>query len=155
MSNGRPSVAAVILLREDGAALLQHRDDKPGLSHAGLWTPPGGHCEACESIETCARREFLEETGYCCVELYWLTSFLDDHANGCPPLWLTVFWARYDGVQPVVCHEGQALRFVERSQASSYPIPEYLVALWDRALAARAMWDRSRLEVSPRDGTSA
>jgi hypothetical protein len=28
-------VAAVVLLRQDGAALFQLRDDKPGLRHAG------------------------------------------------------------------------------------------------------------------------
>jgi hypothetical protein len=32
----RDSVAAVLLLRADGAALLQHRDDRPGLRHANL-----------------------------------------------------------------------------------------------------------------------
>jgi hypothetical protein len=35
-----------------------------------------------------------------------------------------------------VCREGQALAFLDRRNAGSYPIPPYLVDLWDRALAA-------------------
>jgi ADP-ribose pyrophosphatase YjhB (NUDIX family) len=123
-------VAALILLRSDGAALLQHRDDKPGLRHAGMWTPPGGHCNPGEPPEHCARREFLEETAYKCAELRWLTSVLDDHER------LDVFWGCYDGVSPLTCLEGQALRFVPRQEVGAYPIPEYLVAIWDLALRA-------------------
>jgi len=130
----RGHVAAIVLLREDGAALLQHRDDKPGLPHAGMWTPPGGHCEPHEAIETCARREFREETAYELGDLYLLDDFIDDHVAGFPPLHLTVFWSRYDGRQPVECREGQGLEFIERSRASRMAVPGYLVALWDRAL---------------------
>ncbi len=130
----REEVAAVILLREDGAALFQHRDNKPGLRHAGMWVPPGGHAEAGESMEACARREFHEETGYDCSELHWLTS-MEDCQEGFPLCPLTVFWARYDGAQQVYCREGQALQFIRREEAENYPIPSYLVAIWDRALA--------------------
>jgi 8-oxo-dGTP pyrophosphatase MutT (NUDIX family) len=125
-----------VLLREDGAALLQHRDDKPGLRNAGMWVPPGGHCELGESMEVCARREMREETGYDCDQLNWLISFEDDFAKEWPSYPLTVFWARYDGLQSVQCLEGQALQFVERHLATSYPIPAYLVVIWDLALAA-------------------
>ena len=129
--------AAVILLREDGAALMQHRDDLPGLSHAGMWTPPGGHVEPGELAEDCARREFLEETGYHCGELHLLTRFWDDHVPGAE-LWLAVFWGIYDGRQALACFEGQAVSFIARADASRYPIPGYLVDLWDRALTAAA-----------------
>jgi 8-oxo-dGTP pyrophosphatase MutT (NUDIX family) len=125
----------VVLLREDGAALLQHRDDKPGLSHRDMWVPPGGHAEPGESAEACARREFLEETSYLCENLTWLTQtevFLD----GFPPFHLTVFWARYDGVQQTVCHEGQALAFVRREDADAHRIPAFIIPIWDRALMA-------------------
>ena len=129
-------VAAIFLLREDGALLMQHRDNKPGLSHAGMWTPPGGHREAGEAIESCARRELREETGYDCSELSRLTSLMDDHVAGHPPYLLTVFCARYDGTQPLRCLEGQALEFIEREQQSDYEIPQYLIAIWDQAIAA-------------------
>lgn len=136
MSERLPQVAGVILLRDDGAALLQHRDDKPGLPHAGLWVPPGGHCESDETIEMCARREFQEETGYRCGDLKPLTAFRVANVPHSPPIWLTIFWARYDGLQQPVCGEGQALEFVDRAGAAAHPIPHYLLAVWDLAIDA-------------------
>ena len=132
-------VAAVYLLRDDGAALLQHRDDTPEIPHGGIWVPPGGHSDPGEAIDACARREFLEETGYVVGELHLLAEFLDDHAQGFPPLWLTIFWARYDGVQVPVCREGQALEFMPRARALALRIPQYLVDLWDGALSASCL----------------
>ena len=129
----KSQVAGIILLRDDGAALLQHRDDKPGLRHAGMWVMPGGHCDPGETIEICARRELLEETAYDCEDLYWLSAFDDGEDPDCRCI---MFWARYDGCQPVQCLEGQALKFVPRAQASTYPIPVYLLELWDMAIAA-------------------
>lgn len=129
-------VAAIFLLRDDGAALLQHRDDKPDIPHPNMWVPPGGHCEDGESIDACARREFLEETGVAVERLHLLADFIDDNAQGFPPLHLVVFWARYDGRQRIECHEGQALEFVPRSRAEALAVPGYLARLWDRARAA-------------------
>ena len=127
------NIAAVFLLRKDGAALLQLRDDKPGLRNASKWVPPGGAVEPGETLEAAAKRELREETGYCCHQLHWLTSF-EDQVEGWPPYTLSIFLGFYDGVQPVHCHEGQDLRFVERQQASQYDIPLPLLPLWDQAL---------------------
>jgi 8-oxo-dGTP pyrophosphatase MutT (NUDIX family) len=132
----RRRVAGVVLLREsDGAALLQHRDDKPGLPHANLWVPPGGHCEDGEALLACAEREFFEETGYRCSSLRFLVERDVDDVPFSPPIRLTVFWGVYDGRQQIACNEGQALEFVTRSRAYRIAIPEYLVDVWDRALA--------------------
>jgi 8-oxo-dGTP pyrophosphatase MutT (NUDIX family) len=129
-------VASVFLLRDDSALLLQHRDNKPGLPLAGKWAPPGGHCEPFEQLEDCARREFAEETGYRLNKLSLLGSFLDDNVEGHPPYHLTVFWAIYDGKQELHCGEGQAIEFIERERVSEYDVPQYLVPIWDRAMAA-------------------
>jgi 8-oxo-dGTP pyrophosphatase MutT (NUDIX family) len=129
-----PRIAGVLLLDEDGSALFQHRDDKPGLNHAGRWVPPGGHAEPGEDIEDCARREFLEETDYVCGELHLLTRF-DDHV-GANVIDLTMFWTPYDGRQALVCREGQALEFVTRGDFAGRDIPTYLVDVWDAAIAA-------------------
>lgn len=137
-------VAAILLLRLDGAALLQHRDDKPGLRHAGMWVPPGGHAELGESMLDCARRELREETEYNASDLRVLLSF-DDAVKGWPAYRLTIFWCWYDGIQSIACHEGQALAFIERSKAANYPIPAYLINVWDAALAvAGATTERVR-----------
>lgn len=130
-------VAAVLLLRDDDAALLQHRDETPGLPRAGMWVPPGGHCEPDEPPEACARREFEEETAYALGrELRYLARVRDDVGAG-PAEWLTVFWAPYDGVRQPVCGEGQALEFVARQRAEALCVPALLVSLWDRAIQAR------------------
>ena len=128
-------VGAVILLRRDGAALLQHRDNKPGLRDAGMWVPPGGHAEPEESILECARRELREETEYLASDLRSLIT-LDCVAENWPAYRLTIFWDWYDDAQPLVCHEGQALAFVERALATNYPIPPQLLNAWDAALEA-------------------
>lgn len=127
-------VAAVYLLRADGAALLQHRDDKPDIPHPNIWVPPGGHAEPGELMDACARREFLEETSYVLGEMYLLTEFLDDHAQGFAPLQLSMYWSLDDGAQRPVCHEGQALEFIPRARAGEIDIPRYLVDFWDQAL---------------------
>lgn len=134
MPENMPRVGAVVLLRDDGAALLQLRDAKPSLRNAGLWVPPGGHAEPGEAIEACARREFYEETDYRCGQLHWLCTF-EDRVEGFPPYALTVFWSRYDGQQRVACREGQALEFVRREEAGGRAMPPYLKQLWNDAYA--------------------
>ena len=132
---GDREVAAVVLLRRDGAALLQHRDNKAGINHPDMWVPPGGHRDPGETIEACARREFAEETSYVLDDLNYLTQFFDSH-GAVAAAKLTVFWALYDEVQHLQCREGQALEFVTRSRAAALSMPPYLVRVWDLALEA-------------------
>jgi 8-oxo-dGTP pyrophosphatase MutT (NUDIX family) len=80
------------------------------------------------------RREFQEETGYRCQSLKLLTAFLVANVPYSPPIWLTIFWARYDGLQKPVCGEGQAVEFVSRTAATAHAIPDYLLAVWDLAI---------------------
>jgi len=130
------TIGGVVLLRDDGAALLQLRDNKPGLNAAGMWVFPGGHCEPGESVESAARREFQEETGYLCGGLRPLPAIHHPSDDGRFTYYLGLFACRYDGVQPLHCYEGQKVEFVPREIAGELPIPGYLIGLWDTAIDA-------------------
>jgi 8-oxo-dGTP pyrophosphatase MutT (NUDIX family) len=118
---------------------MQHRDDKPGLSRAGMWVIPGGHQEPDESSEHAAARELQEEAGYRATDLRFLAALADVNDVTGKPYCLVVYWGRYDGRQAIQCWEGQALRFLRRSEAAAYPIPEVVLRAWDMALEAAGL----------------
>ena len=126
-------VGALFLLRDDGALLMQLRDDKPGLRHAGVWVPPGGHIEDGETVEQGTVREFLEETDYSCGKMNWLQMMEISH-----PEWSTyllgILWAFYDGKQKTECREGQILKFIKREDANILMIPPFLFIIWDKLI---------------------
>ena len=127
-------VGAVILMRQnDGACLLQLRDNNPSIRNPGIWVPPGGHAEPLELMVDCARREFEEETGYKCSHLNLIAEFIDQ-VSGWPPYYLSVYWALYDNFQSISCNEGQAMEFIARDNATSIGVPEYLIDIWDLSL---------------------
>jgi len=128
-------IAAIWILRQGGEALLQHRDDKPGLQDAGMWVPPGGHAERCETMADCARRELREETEYNDDALHFLMSRERTSEDGITSQ-ISYFWCLYDEIQSIVCHEGQALAFIQRSAAPNYSMPLHLLQMWDMAIAA-------------------
>jgi 8-oxo-dGTP diphosphatase len=55
-----PRIGIAVIVMRDGRVLLGQRRSALG---NGTWAVPGGHLEFGESIEDCARREVLEETG--------------------------------------------------------------------------------------------
>ena len=56
----RPRIGVGVIVRKDGRILLGERLSAHG---AGSWQFPGGHLEYGESLESCAEREVMEETG--------------------------------------------------------------------------------------------
>jgi len=56
----RPLVGVAVIVIREGRVLLGKRKGAHG---KGTWALPGGHLERFETIEECARREVLEETG--------------------------------------------------------------------------------------------
>ncbi len=113
-----PSGALLLLVRDDGAVLLQHRDDNPAIDYPGLWAIPGGAIEPGEQPIAAAVREIEEETGYrIAPEALKLIVRRTDAKNGVPVL-RHYFWAAYDGRQPVLCLEGQEMRWVTEAEAT-------------------------------------
>jgi 8-oxo-dGTP diphosphatase len=55
-----PKVGVGVIVKRSGQVLLGRRRGAHG---AGTWQFPGGHLKYGESVEACARRELLEETG--------------------------------------------------------------------------------------------
>ena len=119
------------MLRDDGAALLQHRDNISTISDPGLWVFPGGHLKWGETPRDGAAREMEEETCYRCHKLRPLTRLPIEAGT------LLFFWENYDGQQVVACREGQALEFVDRRKVESLPKQPYLPEVFDLALAAQ------------------
>jgi 8-oxo-dGTP diphosphatase len=60
MQKERPKVGVGVLVIKEGKILLGKRKSSHG---EGTWSPAGGHLEYGETIEECAKRELLEETG--------------------------------------------------------------------------------------------
>lgn len=133
--NAGPVVCAVVLLNSANDALLQLRDEKPGLSASGLWVFPGGHTNPGEDIFSCARREFLEETGYECDQLKWLISIDDAFISSTHKL-LHIFWDSYNADKSYICLEGQSLEFIPRLKACELKMPDYLIHIWDVVILA-------------------
>ena len=135
LSKENPSniVAAIFVIRTDGSALLQHRDNKKGIRDPNIWGPPGGHVEDNETELTCAKRELFEETNYYEKNLTFLRTVYDE-TPGEPVYKVALFWCLFDYVQVPKCNEGQDLRFVSRLEASSLPIKKFIIEAWDDAL---------------------
>ena len=107
----------VVLVDDAGNVLLQLREDRPDVVYPNVWAIPSGSVEPGESSVDAARRELLEETGYRAGELTYLVTL----ENG--PQRAAYFLGHYDGVQPIECYEGQAMRFFALDAALALPSP--------------------------------
>ena len=84
--NPRPHVGVGVAVIKERRILLGKRRGAHG---AGAWAFAGGHLEFGESVEECARRELLEETGLLATDLYlgpWVNDVMEGDKH-----YLTVF----------------------------------------------------------------
>lgn len=77
MDKQRPRIGVGVVVIENGKLLL---GKSKGAHGAGTWAFPGGHLEFGESVEDCAKRELLEETGLTATSLElgpWVADVID------------------------------------------------------------------------------
>ena len=106
-------MAAIFVIRTDGSALLQHRDNKKESAILIFGDHLRDHVEDNETELTCAKRELFEETNYYEKNLTFLRTVYDK-TPGEPVYKVALFWCLFDYVQVPKCNEGQDLRFVSR-----------------------------------------
>lgn len=112
LPDGRRPVAGAVLLRADGATLLQHRDDIPGISNPGKWSLFGGGLEAGESVTDGLLRELHEEIGVTPTRFRPLVVL-----EGARTLF-HLYLARFDvPLTELVLGEGQGMAYVDLDRA--------------------------------------
>jgi len=114
------TTVGVVLVSSEGEILLQLRDDIPTITDPGCWAVPGGGQDPGETLEQAARRELAEETEYVVDKLALVYERDLDRGEGHIEH-QAYFLATYDGVQTLVCHEGQRLEFMSPRRLASLP----------------------------------
>jgi 8-oxo-dGTP diphosphatase len=74
----KPRIGVACVVQKEGQVLLGQRKGAHGV---GSWATPGGHLEFGESVETCAKRELLEETGLMPLSLRlgpWVENIMEE-----------------------------------------------------------------------------
>lgn len=109
--------AAVILVKEDGSVLVQHRDNIPTIAAPDKWAVVGGRVEKTDATtQEAAARELLEETGYIInpLDLKELTrdTYIKQVGGEGIEVERVIYYAPYDGVQEIKCFEGQSIEFI-------------------------------------------
>lgn len=111
----------VVLVKQDGSVLSQHRDNKPEILGPDTWCVVGGAREKGDKdLKIAAARELEEETGYK-IDPDKLKELARDEyiSERGIPVERTIFWGYYDNRQPIECYEGQEIRFISPAELDS------------------------------------
>lgn len=95
LENQRPRVGVGVVVTKQDKVLLGKRKGSHG---TGKWSLSGGHLEFGESIEECAKRELLEETGLKAISLElgpWTNDLMEDNNHY---VTLFVFVSEFAGI---------------------------------------------------------
>ncbi len=104
--------------------------------HDGLWGPPGGHLDFGESIEDCARRETLEETGVRVMDPEFV-AITNDLLAGIGKHYVTV-WMRAEAAETTSAIQDQAeIAAVGWFALDALPAP--LFPYFENLLAGRSL----------------
>lgn len=103
--------AGIVVVRIDGAVLMQHRDNKSGIFYPDYWGYPGGSVEEGEDFKMAAVRELHEETGYTPAKVYPLADEVYIRSDG-EKVNRHIYWTVYDEKQEIICNEGQEMKFI-------------------------------------------
>jgi 8-oxo-dGTP pyrophosphatase MutT (NUDIX family) len=114
---------ALVLARDaHGRALMQLRDDFPGVAGPGMWSLFGGGLEVDETLLEAALREFTEETGIALAPGN-LAPLARTRASARPAGALYVFAASFP-VEPAAIRlgEGAGFGFLTEAQIDAWPV---------------------------------
>jgi len=114
--------SAAIILVKDGKALLQLRDDNPNITYPNHWGfAGGGTLEEGETYLQAAQRELEEETGYISKDPVLFQTEIYELPDG-RVVKTKRFFEIYDGVQDIVCKEGQKIAFLSPEEIDELPM---------------------------------
>jgi 8-oxo-dGTP pyrophosphatase MutT (NUDIX family) len=114
------ATVGILLIDDRGWILLQLRDGRA--IHPYHWATVGGAVEPGETLEAAIRRELLEETGYRLSGPVGVGSRATIVPEDGRPRDATLFLAHYDSSQPIGCHEGLEITFVDPSSLDTLPV---------------------------------
>lgn len=98
-----PKVGICIAVIQEGKILLGKRKGAHG---EGQWATPGGHLEFKESVEECAARELLEETGLkakCFEQGPWMNHILGEKHYVTLVVFVDEFEGSLQNLEPEKC----------------------------------------------------
>lgn len=119
-------IAQIALYNDKNQILLQYRGGFT-LHSRHKWTLFGGHVEAGETPRDAIIREIDEELEYALQDPRFLFEFPIPGADRVKH----IFAEKYDGVQPLVLHEGEGLEWYTIDEAKDVPTQPYNRDLFD------------------------
>ncbi|MBP7760220.1 NUDIX domain-containing protein [Candidatus Saccharibacteria bacterium] len=127
----------VLVVDSEGNFVMQHRDDKPGITNPGRVTSFGGSAEIDENTRDAAYRELCEETNLSLSKddlRYLVTLFQDKVADG-TSRWATYFVVKVQDTSNLEVYEGQGYKIILPHDRDNYPLSDLARKATDYLLA--------------------